>query len=786
MQSRNGRNESTLSGSRRDANLAGQEIAPSTSRIPGIGQASAPNMDSNLHALKARVVASLHKSRENSSTPTKEGQSANKAGNATAATDAKESFTDNNPSSQIELARKDSRSDVDDLVAEGKAAAEADRRIQREQRFNNNQGTQAHRTDQPDSRQGALSKTELENKSQKRRDENELLNKRALNGGTRESSGPSEQGEIIEDKAQTSNPPSQRRPLQETKTRNAAEGAGNKAAEQLRRAQAVANEFKVAKQAGIQSSREERRTMESNLSKKDVARPTSRTSAHPRSMQEEQNRVYTNESRAADTRRAGRSNDDIIDSLGTHSKVRPSDGMSREVVVRKEYIPRRVIEIDDSDDHRRSSVALVPVEYKEPSHRQYVEEQSRKAVIHLSDSYWTDLEEWLEMTGYHDRIYRKDALHRHRELVVLDLKRAALAREAQVAHEERAYISRAQSVHPTKEALVPSAHSTTLPHRIRSSSVFDMPPPALPTREARDIIRRVDRKDTEPIIKVRSSSGYLPGVTYRDDGLTRVRYVESPVSYSETGSTKRRYQTDTDGVENGRSEKFIRVDRHGRAVVPEEDEVPREKMRAYSSTEDIHMRDVDRLDRGPANEYVESPSEEKIYRSSREVNHREQGSSTGKPPRRSRFRTASPLPANSVGKSEVRSHRRESHDQVIFSETDQHMKKSSNDLSPTESRPSGSRAHEEGRLRFESQHTGSQHNAGADLFEKRITKKEERGTYQPRGGYGSHPYPYQPRGRGRGRGGYFHPRGDMRMYNHNDRYAHPETGSQSLDLRRGG
>ncbi|KAI9814607.1 MAG: hypothetical protein M1827_003163 [Pycnora praestabilis] len=53
-------------------------------------------------------------------------------------------------------------------------------------------------------------------------------------------------------------------------------------------------------------------------------------------------------------------------------------------------------------------------------------------------SYLEDLEDWLEMTGYYDREYRKKALQRHQDLVALDVQRINLEREAQAEHEERA------------------------------------------------------------------------------------------------------------------------------------------------------------------------------------------------------------------------------------------------------------------------------------------------------------------------------------------------------------
>ncbi|MCJ1250129.1 hypothetical protein MMC30_007355 [Trapelia coarctata] len=99
--------------------------------------------------------------------------------------------------------------------------------------------------------------------------------------------------------------------------------------------------------------------------------------------------------------------------------------------------------------------------------------------------YFADVDEWLEMTGYHDTAYRKKALARHRKLVQLDKERAELEQEAQIEHERHAQIARAQSVKPRE-----SVEGTPLPLRsaiaTRVFASFAMPPPPVPAKDSTD------------------------------------------------------------------------------------------------------------------------------------------------------------------------------------------------------------------------------------------------------------------------------------------------------------
>ncbi|MCJ1375004.1 hypothetical protein MMC20_006238 [Loxospora ochrophaea] len=97
--------------------------------------------------------------------------------------------------------------------------------------------------------------------------------------------------------------------------------------------------------------------------------------------------------------------------------------------------------------------------------------------------YNQDLDDWLDMTGYHDETYRKKALNRHRELIELDRRRADLEREAQIEHEERSHLSRAQSIRPKESIELAPSRSAISPGLIRTSSTLSMPPPPVPLKE---------------------------------------------------------------------------------------------------------------------------------------------------------------------------------------------------------------------------------------------------------------------------------------------------------------
>ncbi len=468
---------------------------------------------------------------------------------------------------------------------------------------------------------------------------------------------------------------------------------------------------------------------------------------------------------------------------------RTSGESERELGSRRVYSSSRVIEIEDDDDpHRARSVFRLPQEHKETSVRRYVEEPSR-GVIHLTDAYWTDLEEWLEFTGYHDRVYRKEALHRHKEIIELDHKRAALARESQVAQEERAYMTRGHSIAPRDELAVGVSRVSTLSRPLRSAPMYEMAPPPLPIREEREVLRSIDRPEPAAAAAstLRSKPAYVPAATAREEGSARLRYVEPPATQAEAGTLKRRYRTDDD--DEGRpSEKLVRVDVRGRGIArrdeDEEELVPR-PVRTYAETErdDRRAREVDSgSERRLINDLVRLRGQEGSQTRSKDLIPRAR--ETPAPMMvREPSRALTPPPREPGEEAEPRSRRtEEGKTKVTQNDTPSRGQGGySRDISPPR------KPQNEVAMRSSGYQGTSWRDARDDPSDKH-SPNEGRGYYQPRGGYGNHPQPYAPRGRGRGRGGsaYYNPRLDNRIYNHNHAYMRQQPGAQSLNLLQGG
>ncbi|MCJ1388384.1 hypothetical protein MMC18_001231 [Xylographa bjoerkii] len=107
----------------------------------------------------------------------------------------------------------------------------------------------------------------------------------------------------------------------------------------------------------------------------------------------------------------------------------------------------------------------------------------KTSVAAESAEYYADVNQWLDMTGYHDQTYRKKALARHQKLLALDKERAELEREAQAEREEQSQIIRAQSIMPRESIEGPSSRPAIAPRIIPS---FTMPPPPVPAKDSMD------------------------------------------------------------------------------------------------------------------------------------------------------------------------------------------------------------------------------------------------------------------------------------------------------------
>lgn len=788
----------TNPGSRKTVGTTGPDNPKRDDATPQASRTVTTEKHSNLDDLKAKVIASMHRSREeNSSTPKDTTFHTNKPTATAVASDVRYDTKQPQATSQAPAMSRGTRTDIDDLLAEGKAAAEAggkashqanvdkEARPTKQGSYNNDQTATAEKNKViHDVGKLQSSKTDDDGKDVKT----------ASNGNNRESSGPSEQGEIVEDKEPVKLPP-QRGTEEDSKAEmsrgNASSSTKNNAPPQPRNT--VSNtggnkaSEKLAEPKPTGATVVERRISESDKSRKEsIANPSRKLSISARSQLSSDDSTHPREGRPLYTGRSIRNYSDAEASPRDVRKTRPIDEPNRVPETRKEYAPRHVTEIDDGDDAGPPLVrtARGALERKEPGSRQYEqerprryeEEQPRKGVIHLSDTYRTDLEDWLEMTGYHDRLYRKEALQRHRELVALDIRRDSLAREAKVAQEERAYIARAHSVQPRESLTTGVSRSGTLPQAVRSASVFDMPPPPIPVRESRDVLRRMERDDREAAINIRSESSYLPAVTYRDDEFVRVRYIETPAVYADTGTLKRSYRADLEDIEQGPSEKLVRVNSLGRGVVRESDEVSHRPMRQSTGEEDRRVRGIgDSAERRFTNEFSDARDDTGIQRTPRELTLRGRPVSPLTATSRDRLRSMSPLPR-------VTSFREEENKAKV-TKTDAPAKTSGaypHDQSP------GSKRQEEGDARPSSRQGRYRHDI-RDSESERGFRSDTRDSYQQRSDRSYQTYSYSTRGRGRGRGNTYHHRGDTRVYNHNQRYIqHQDMPSRALDLSRGG
>ncbi len=650
-------NQDGMASGEYDGNGVGSDKRPeqNSSTMPSTGKIFQLQ---DLKAMKAKVVASINRARDrNSQTPTVEPSSGAKPGPAMAA-EAKAQDSNLEAQSMAEITGKsnDFHMHVDDLLAEGKAAAEADRRSSNGSLLGIEQvqvrlPVQTSKSPTAEHHEHSLTKTT----STSTITGSPIETRISGSGHNRESSGPSELGEIVEEKERrrtsgpklvdqekgessrastnAGEPAVQEKRIESTPLKNVertpkpskaverTDSIRSKAAddklkpkrdqletpkkldEQTRRAEPqdrVDSSNERHKEAPRNESRTYRKEYATNAGREEISSRAQYTS------EETTSRPKEGRSHSDITPHRNNSNGSVVATSRDIYTRRPSSELVKEYTPRREVvshrlieepISRRVIEIDDDEEYRRPAAApasrehrettsraprehqdmnirasheyqevatRAPREYQEVATRRYVEEPVSKGVIHLSDVYWNDLEEWLEMTGYHDRNYRKQALYRQRELQALEAKRAALTREAQLAQEERAYLARAQSMQP-REVTVRVPRAATEVRTIRASSVFEMPPPPVPAREEREVIRRTDR-DVDSPVSVRTKSGYSTATAQGDESGSRARYVEQqPVEYAESGSLKRRYRTEDEELERKSSDKYVRVDSNSRS-----------------------------------------------------------------------------------------------------------------------------------------------------------------------------------------------------------------------------
>lgn len=157
-----------------------------------------------------------------------------------------------------------------------------------------------------------------------------------------------------------------------------------------------------------------------------------------------------------------------------------------------------------------------------------------------------DVRDWLEMTGFSDPSYRKTALTRWRKIKALDLQKAELEREAQLEIAGRVHTTRAQSVLPETN-VVP----TSISPRVIQNSVLLMPPPPTPIKDVVDDVG-IKIKDTA------NREVSLKRPVEDDIGSSKRAYEQNKTT---TPNLKRSHGDDELDSRSGRTaEKLSRID----------------------------------------------------------------------------------------------------------------------------------------------------------------------------------------------------------------------------------
>lgn len=181
-----------------------------------------------------------------------------------------------------------------------------------------------------------------------------------------------------------------------------------------------------------------------------------------------------------------------------------------------------------------------------------------------------DVRDWLEMTGYFDADYRNTALARFRKIKVLDLQRAELEREAQLEIERRSHFTRSQSA-MLRESGEASASG------IVGSSILAMPPPPPPRQVIDDIG-----------IKIKDSANRegLP----RDTDLHVDKMPTDTLKTPMQTLKRARLDDDPDSMRNQPVEKLSRVESNNRMSDKKQPESPTAVKGEYRSIENRATR----------------------------------------------------------------------------------------------------------------------------------------------------------------------------------------------------
>lgn len=385
-----------------------------------------------------------------------------------------------------------------------------------------------------------------------------------------------------------------------------------------------------------------------------------------------------------------------------------------------------------------------------------------------------DLEDWLQMTGYYDHTYRKKALERHRKLIALEAQKAELEREAQLDYEERAQIARAQSVLPRDSIEGDTPRVVISPRTIRTSSVATMPPPPVPIKQ--------DGGNVGLRIKdLAARESFSSGRRIEDD-LRSSKRIET-MSPIERSTLKRHHVPDDREHEEIRpADKLARMDTNGRVALRGDAGPNSLPLRASSVSLERRIT----WDDNPFKEFAHMDID--VDGHSRPVRGRPVSPYRGAD--RQRLRSMSPVPRRTSGQDTYATGRRVS-DEVM---TDRIGRSPRQPISSRESSPA--RRTYDGRDTYQSlPYDEFRDNPPTrKAYEKKFKAEHpfratsEYQEYVPsRPTYEHHQYASTSgRARGRGRGGYFSTRGGYKSYRGGEEQDGDNFGTQSLNLRAGG
>ena len=249
-----------------------------------------------------------------------------------------------------------------------------------------------------------------------------------------------------------------------------------------------------------------------------------------------------------------------------------------------------------------------------------------------------DREDWLQMTGYYDLVYRRRVLDRNRKFLALETQKAELEREAQLEYEERAQFARAQSVLPRESIERDLSRVQYSPKSIRIASVTTMPPPPIPIKQNHESVGLMI-KDLAP--------GESPSSERRIENVRRpVKHVDtlSPVQAS---TLKRHHVSDDREIEEHRpADKLVRLDMNGRGMRRRDNEQERYPVRASSVSLERRMTlDDSEWSHNDLREHI--PGNKEIDRHARQVRGRPVSPYARVD--RQRLRSLSPMPRRTSG-----------------------------------------------------------------------------------------------------------------------------------------